>query len=237
MRIVAHVSKFYDWTPVPSDVTVTQADITAERVKPASGGGWLMKVTKSVPTHTVATIPEEQVIAKIIHDKCRPEGGRTLTRQQAVAFYMSENVMPHHAHKTFITKFEVDDDGPDEKMFRAQLAPHIISETDKVAACVDAGTHAYVVQAQAPVAAGSIIQSAASTSMCPSCGHTEGADTTDSPNIPPEDVEAHVAAYMMPATAADHVAHLHGHFKVKVPSTTPPATPTATVTPMKAVKR
>ena len=102
MRIIVHVNKCYDWVPVPSDVTVTQADIAAERVKPASGGGWLMKITKNVQTDTVIGLPEEQIIAKIIHDKTRPEGGRTLTRQQAVAFYLSENVMPHHAHRSWM---------------------------------------------------------------------------------------------------------------------------------------
>jgi hypothetical protein len=163
MRIVVHLNKFYDWVPVPDDVKVTDGDIKSEKVKPSGSGGYLMKVVKEGVTHTTVTMPEEQVIAKIIHDKTRPEGGRTLTRKQAIAFYLSENIMPHHAHRTWITGVEVhDSDGHDESMLRAKLAEH--------------------------VAAG---------------------------NIEAGEVDAHVAAYTESATADDHVAHLHSHFKVK----------------------
>jgi hypothetical protein len=128
MRVTVHLNKFYDWVPVPDDVKVTDADIKAEKVKPSGGGGYLMRVPKVGDTHTTVTMPEEQVIAKIIHDKTRPEGGRTLTRKQAVAFYLSEHVMPQQAHRTWITKVEVHDpDGPDEAMMRAMLAPHVAS--------------------------------------------------------------------------------------------------------------
>jgi hypothetical protein len=163
MRIVVHHSKFYDWDPVPEDVVVTQTDIASGKVKPAGrGGGWLMRVTKEMDTHTEIQIPESQVIAKIIHDKTRPEGGRELTRKQAIAFYLSEHVMPHHAHRSWVSKVDVHDDGPDEALFRAALAPHVAAE-----------------------------------------------------NIAAEDVDAHVEAYMEPATDKDHIDHLHTHFKVK----------------------
>jgi len=227
MRVIVHVNKFYDWVPVPADVTVTQADITSEKVKPASGGGWLMKVTQNQPTHTHVQLPEGEIIAKIIHDKCRPEGGRTLTRQQAVAFYLSENVMPHHAHRSFITSFEVEDDGPDEALMRSMLARHTVSGTETVEACVAAGTHAYVTLATAT--------NGDTIARCLTCGHRQGTDTADSPNIPPEDLEAHVSAYTQPATASDHVSHLMGHFKVKAASAATTKT-TATASPVKAVK-
>ena len=218
MRIIVHVNKCYDWVPVPSDVTVTQADIAAERVKPASGGGWLMKITKNVQTDTVIGLPEEQIIAKIIHDKTRPEGGRTLTRQQAVAFYLSENVMPHHAHRSWISGFEIIDDGPDEKLARAMIGRHVISETDRVAICTMDGTHAYVTVPT--VAASSLGDAIPPLARCMSCGHCKGNITSDEPNIPPEDLEAHISAYTLPATADDHVSHLMTHFKVKKPAST-----------------
>ena|SRR5277367_3433398 len=126
MRIVAHHSKFYDWEPVPDDVKVTVADLASGKAKPmARGAGYLMKVTKELPTHTEIMLPEAQVIAKIIDDKTRPSGGRTLSRKDAVAFYLSEHVMPNHAHRTWVTKFEVQDDGPDEKLARAMLGEHV----------------------------------------------------------------------------------------------------------------
>lgn len=71
MRITVHLNKYYDWDKVPGDVVVTQADIEAKRVKPAMDGGWLMRVAKETATHTEVHMPESQVIAKIVHDKCR----------------------------------------------------------------------------------------------------------------------------------------------------------------------
>jgi hypothetical protein len=209
MRVTVSVKKFYDWEPVPGDVVVTQQDISSEKVKPAANGGWLMKVTKNLETHTQVNLPEEQIIAKIIHDRTRPEGGRVLTRKQAVAFYLSENVMPHHAHRSWITGFEVHDDGPDEKMARAMLAPHTVSETARLAACKDAGKHKYI----SMVPTGK--PDAKPVSRCVSCGHVEGNDTIDAANIELSDVEAHIKAYMEPADAKAHEDLLHAHFKVK----------------------
>src|ERR1019366_8635762 len=125
MRVTVHLNKYYDWVPVPEGTVLTDADKKSDKVKPAGGGGYLMQATKKGETHTTVTLPEEQVIAKIIHDKTRPEGGRKLTRKQALAFYLSEHVMPHHAHRTWVTKVEVHNDGPDEKMMRVMLAPHV----------------------------------------------------------------------------------------------------------------
>ena len=206
MHLTVHSTKFYDWMPVPDNAKVTDLDIKAERVKPAGGGGWLMKVTKAPEggTFTMVTMPEGQIIAKIIHDKTRPEGGRTLTRAEALAFYLSENVMPQHAHRSWITKVEIHDDGPDENMIRAMLAPHTVAESARIGVCKDKGTHKY--EKSTP----------ADPSMCASCGHVEESDIATEPNIDPADVEAHVAAYMTPADATALVDHLHKYFKVKV---------------------
>lgn len=124
MRIAVRLNKFYSWEPVPAGVAVSQADISSGRVKPALDGSYLMRVPKPADTVTEVMLPEAAVIAKIIHEKCRPEGGRTLSRKQAVAFYLSEHVMPGEAHRTWIKDFEVHDDGPDEALFRKMLAPH-----------------------------------------------------------------------------------------------------------------
>lgn len=199
MRIVVHHKKVYDWVPVPDDVIVTKADIAAEKVKPSGSGGYLMKVTKSEPTHTVILLPEEQVIAKIIHEKTRPEGGRTLTRKQAVSFYLSENIMPNHAHRSWVTKIEVEnDDGPNEEMVRSMLAPHVEAHADRIHACTAKHTH-----------------SSDPSVRCAVCDHVHGVDVMDVPNIDPTELEDHVSKYMETATVDDHVKHLHGHFKVK----------------------
>lgn len=134
MRIVVHQNKFYDWDPVPSDVVVTPTDIASGKVKAASrAGGWLMRVVKECDTHTTINIPEEQIIAKMIHNRCRPEtNNEPISRKQAAAFFLAENILPHHAHRSWITKFEVHDDGHDETMARAMFAPHI--EADNIQA-------------------------------------------------------------------------------------------------------
>ena len=148
MRIVAHVSKFYDWMPVPADVVVSKADKAAGRVKLGNDGQWLMRVPREMKSHVQINLPEHQIVAKIIHDKCRPEGGRTLTRKQAVAFYLSEHVMPQQAHRSWITSFEVHDDGPDEALARAMLAPHVQDGTIDTKD-VDAHIAAYIESADA----------------------------------------------------------------------------------------
>ena len=123
-----HLTKFYDWEPVPADVKVTQQDIASGKVKPDAAGAWKMKVTKDPVGGTTGEImiPEEQIIAKVIHDRTRPEGGRTLTRKEAVAFYVSEDVMPHFGQRSWVKKFEVHDtEKPDEALMRKMMAPHV----------------------------------------------------------------------------------------------------------------
>lgn len=165
MRIVAHLTKFYDWEPVPADVKVTQQDIASGKVKPDAAGAWKMKVTKEPVGGTTGEImvPEEQIIAKVIHDRTRPEGGRVLSRKEAVAFYVAEDVMPHFGQRSWVKKFEVHDtEKPDEQLLRTMLAPHV----------------------------------------------ADG-------NIPSEDIESHVKAYLAPASPDEHVAQLTKHFKIK----------------------
>jgi hypothetical protein len=133
MRVVVHLAKFYDWVPVPPDVKVAEADVKADRVKPAADGGWLMKVTKEADTYTTVLLPEHQIVAKIIDEKTRSSGGRTLSRKQAVGFYLSEHVMPQHAHRTWIKGFEVHDDG--RLCLRIRFHPAIRSDARQFPCC------------------------------------------------------------------------------------------------------
>lgn len=126
MRIHVHQTKSYDFVNVPSDVKVTNEDIASGKVRFGLHGEPRMRITKDGDTHTEIQIGEHQIIAKIIDDKTRPSGGRTLSRKQAVAMYISEHFAPHHFHRTWLTgKIEVHDDGPDEKLMREMLAPHV----------------------------------------------------------------------------------------------------------------
>ncbi len=210
MRIVIHHTKFYDWEPVPRNTLVTPNDIASRKVKADGSGWWLMPITKAPEggTHTQVNLPEEQVIAKIIDDKTRPAGGRTLTRKEAVAMYMSEHILPSHSHRAWLTGVEVHDDGPDEAMARAMLLPHTVAETSRVNACKNSGKHAYAKGKEKD------------PNVCGICGHQEGAETADSPNIDPADVEDHITAYTEPLDAEGLAEHLRVHFKLKPNPTT-----------------
>jgi len=129
MRIVVHHAKYYDWQPVPEGVEVSKADIAARRVKPDNAGtGYLMRVPVEHPTgtHTEIQAGEHTIIGKII--QAYTENGRQgeiLTRRAAVARLLQQNVLPHHTHPKWMQKVEVHDDGPDEKLFRSLIAPHL----------------------------------------------------------------------------------------------------------------
>ena len=126
MRVTIAVSAFYDWAPVPADVEVTPKDIASGRVKPnRSGQGFDMRLTRKKDTHTDIAIAESTIIARIIHELMPQNGGRSLSRKEAVANLLAINVMPHHAHPKFFKGIVVDiDDGPDEEQFRASLDPY-----------------------------------------------------------------------------------------------------------------
>jgi len=123
MRIVIHVHTYYDWEPVPTDVQVTEADIKARRVKPASNGGWVMRVTKKGDTHTQINLPEHQIAALIVEGIIRDKVVHS--RADAIAHYLSRHVMPHHAHRNWMKAVETDDDGPDAVQFRALIDRHV----------------------------------------------------------------------------------------------------------------
>lgn len=123
MIVVIHLGKYYDWEPTPVGVVPEQADLLAKRVKPGHNGGWLMRVPKIGETHTTISLPEAQIVHLTMQEMIRDR--RTLTRSQAVNLYLSRQVMPHHAHRSWMKRVEVDDDGPDEALFRSMIAKHV----------------------------------------------------------------------------------------------------------------
>lgn len=131
MRIVIDVSKFYDWLPVPEDTEVTHKDINSRRVKPALGGGWLMRVEVNQATYTEVGIGEDAIITEMIVSKMRDRV--TLTRAAAAASILAKKIMPDEARPAWMTKIQIHDDefsGEDgaakmKKFFDAMIAPHV----------------------------------------------------------------------------------------------------------------
>lgn len=123
MHVTVHLSGHYDWEPLPADVVPTDADINSKRVKPAMGGGWLMRVPKKRETHTTVHMPESEIVALVIADAVRDHAAHT--RAEAVGHYLSRLVMPHHAHRSHMRGFDVLDDGPDEALIHSAIAPHV----------------------------------------------------------------------------------------------------------------
>jgi hypothetical protein len=124
MRVIAHLIKFTDWEPVPSDVKVTPQDIAAGKVMPDRNGGYRMKVVKTMNTFREMHIAEHDIVGKIIHEKTDiRRAGRVFSRKEAVAHLLMDNLLEDYDW-SWITKFEVHDDGPDEKLARGLFSPH-----------------------------------------------------------------------------------------------------------------
>jgi hypothetical protein len=179
MRVFVHLTKFYDWEPVPADVEVKPSDIAAGLILPGRDGGYRMRVTRTNPNDGLdfgreGHISEGHIIQKIIEERCDiRRAGRIFTRKQAVAQCLVEHILMSanriEAQASWITRIDVHDSGLDEALFLSMLAPHHDAE------------HA----------------------------------RRGGKNIDQSDLAAHLVAYLEPATAADHVAHLHAHFNVK----------------------
>ena len=133
MRIIAHVTKFYDWKPVPENTEVTEADIAAARVKPDANGGWLMRITVSMPSSTQILIGEGDIAAVIFQAKMKD--GEFLNRAQAAKKRIAVDTAKHHFHRAWISGFQVEDDGPMveafEQEFNRLLAAHLVQEEDR----------------------------------------------------------------------------------------------------------
>jgi hypothetical protein len=127
MHVVIHLSKFYDWQPVPRDVAVTPEDIAAGKVMPDRSGGFRARVLREPPGGTEMTcyITEADVVGKIIHEKTDVRrAGRTFSRRQAVAHIIQDHLLEGVAEWSWIKKVEVHDDGPDKDLALTMLEPH-----------------------------------------------------------------------------------------------------------------
>ena len=173
MRIITHLSKYYDLRPIPADVRLSPEDIqtglAAGLLQPGQDGALRMRITVPVPTYNTTHLAESTIVAKIIHEKTdRSRLRRTLSRKEAVALCLSEHILPKICDVEWVERVEVHDDGPDEGLLRSMLAPHTTAVNPR----------------------------------------------TQRPNIHPDTVDAHAAAYTEPATPDDHVAHIHSHIGI-----------------------
>jgi hypothetical protein len=121
MRVVVHLSRFYDWEKLPPEVHPTpdapDSDfakaITVGLIKPSANGAWLMRVERAVDTHTLVVIPESQLSAEMIESRVGPRK-QTIGRKEAMGHAVAR-AMADQAQEAWITGFEVEDlTHPDE---------------------------------------------------------------------------------------------------------------------------
>jgi hypothetical protein len=211
MRVNVNVSRYYDWVPVPPDVTVTEADVKAGRVRPAANKtGFLMRVTKTGDTHTTCSLSEGTIIALIIHEAMPQQGNQQISRKEAVGLLLARNIMPHHAHRSFMTSFEAHDD------FCQPKAALFDAEGKQIPATTEQLKEVAVKEAEAAFRA----------QIAPYV--TALSESTGMPLIDPDEVEGLVAKYMEATTPDDHIDHLHARFNVKKQ---PPASAEKAVSP------
>lgn len=125
-QVVLHVNGYYDWEPVPKDVTVTDEDIEAMRVKQGQDGSWLMKVekTENADSLTTISVAEDELFVTIVGEMTRGDK-QPLTRLQALHRYIARHHLDHNTHQDWIDEVEVDDSGPDEAGLRAYIDTHV----------------------------------------------------------------------------------------------------------------
>lgn len=134
MRIVIHVKNHNSWEPVPRDVVVTPEDVAAGKVRPAAAGGFLMKIPRAGETHVECQLTESTLIGQIIRSYTdKNKQAIILTRSEAVAEYLADQVVPHWTNRKHMRHIEIFDDGPSEELFRAMLQPHLEADHGRAA--------------------------------------------------------------------------------------------------------
>lgn len=129
MQITIHVTGFFEWETVPKDVDCESKEflraVKNGKAKPATGGGWLMRVEKKCDTHTSVNVSEDDIIQVIVQEMTRGDR-KPMNRKEALARLLSRHVLPHHVHKSKMQEILVENDaGPDEAAFRKVLATHV----------------------------------------------------------------------------------------------------------------
>ena len=130
MRIVVDINGYYDWEPAPPGTKITQADVDAQRVKQMHDEKWHLKVhlkcDAQTPQHHDVGIHEEALCQRMaaLEVAGKPQG-----RLQTVIDSLNAS-FTHHLHPSHIVKIKVHDDGPDEAVYRAELAKVGLDDVD-----------------------------------------------------------------------------------------------------------
>ena len=132
MLIHSSVCSYYDWAPVPEGTQITEADVTALRVKQMTNDSWHMRVDVERDTHNDANIPELAICDRMASLELL---GRPQSREATVAEIMT-GVYRHHLSPKHIESISVHDSGPDRDLYVAELARQGITDPDRVDAAL-----------------------------------------------------------------------------------------------------
>lgn len=125
MRICIHTSAYFDWEPIPEGESPEPGDVT----KPDMNGDMLRRVLIELEggetTYTDINVPEDQLteltgnqitILGLRASMPRVEGVEPTDEQIALAWFLSQKVMPGHSPPSAWTLIEVDGN-PDMQTF------------------------------------------------------------------------------------------------------------------------
>jgi hypothetical protein len=129
MRVIVHLSRFYNWEDVEPDVVLKPEEIAGPLIMPGRlPGQYKMRVERPGPKHRGVFMSEATIINKIIDERVDVRrSGQIISRRQAAAHVVRlslDDGRYAHAVWDWITGFEVHDDGPSEELIRAKLEPH-----------------------------------------------------------------------------------------------------------------
>lgn len=118
MNITIYLKAYFEWMPaqtgdISDDPEIREAAEKAMKIKPAVGGGWLIKTVVEEETHTTIGVPEALIEERLTHfaDK-----GIKKSRASVVGWILEELTMPHHGHPTHFSKICVEGE-PDTERF------------------------------------------------------------------------------------------------------------------------
>lgn len=134
MRISVDVSGYYDWAPCPPGTEISQADVSALRVKKMSDDKWHMRVIVAcpddAPNHHDVGIHEETICQRMASLE---KIGRRESREQVIAGILQTS-FKHHLSPTHMLKINVMDDGPNEELLRSELAKLEVTDAEDLVA-------------------------------------------------------------------------------------------------------
>jgi hypothetical protein len=118
MLVHVAVTGYFDWAPCPPGTQITQADKDALRVKQMSDESYQMRVEMKADTHHDVRIPELAITDRMASLELL---GHPQSREATVAEILKFN-FTHHLHTKHIVEITIDDDGPNEELYKSELA-------------------------------------------------------------------------------------------------------------------